>query len=66
MSEEKKPLSWEKEELPKIFMKMETILYQTSWLMKEEIKRQMKQAEKVKTLFEQEMRSQSQKDNQRK
>ena len=55
MSEEKKPLSWQKEELPGMYSKLEAILYQTAWVLREELKKQKRQAEKIKTIFEQEM-----------
>lgn len=54
MSEEQKP-AWEKTEKPAIYVQLESILYQTAWLLREELKKQQKQAEKIKTIFEQEM-----------
>lgn len=58
MNDKKSNLKWESGELPKIYKKFESILYQTSWILKQELKRQKKSAEKIKVIFEQEMNNQ--------
>ena len=50
--------AWEKEELPGLYLKLEGILYQTAWMLKEELKKQQKQADKARAIVEQEIGSQ--------
>lgn len=49
---------WKKEE-PKIITQFEGILFQTSWLMQQELKKQEKKLKQVKDVLEQNVRNEA-------
>jgi hypothetical protein len=49
---------WKKEE-PKILSQLEGILFQTSWLMEQELKKQEKKLKQVQTVLEQNVRNEA-------
>lgn len=52
-TEDKKPeeLEWSNQPLPNIYLKLEGILYQASWIIEQEILRQKDKAEAIKNNF---------------
>jgi hypothetical protein len=55
-SSDNKGLSWEQQELPRAYLRLEGILWQTSWVIQQELKRQQKAMENVKKSVEREVR----------
>jgi hypothetical protein len=53
-NENKNP-EWTQQPLPNIYLRLEGILYQASWVIEQEILRQKKKVESVKTILEQDL-----------
>lgn len=49
-------LKWEEQELPRVYLRLEGILYQTSFVIQQELKRQQQNMEKMKTAVERQVR----------
>ena len=56
---DKKKLNWEQQELPRAYLRLEGILYQTSWIIQQELRRQQKAMEGVKRSVERDVRDPS-------